>query len=148
MTRFRADLVKFAASMVGWQDAEDMVQNVAVRLLESDPEFASLRSERAWLFQVTYRCCIDHLRETGTHSLVALHDLTVAPVTSDPTGDRERLWDASRLLSELTAEECDWLAAYAYYGSLQVASDALGLAKETFRDRLARVREKLTQEVV
>ncbi len=145
----RHDLVKFAASIVGWQEAEDVVQDVAVKLLEMvPPEFVNVYAERAWLFRVCKHACIDHLRLSGTHPVVAFDDLPAPPAVTDPTGDRERLWDASRLLGGLTAEECDWLAAYAYYGTYEAAAEALGMPFETFRGRLWRVRDKLKMEAV
>jgi RNA polymerase sigma factor (sigma-70 family) len=145
----RRDLVNFAASIVGRQDAEDVVQDVAVQVLEAGlPSYVHAAYERSWLFRLTKHACIDFVRRSGTHPVLAFDDLPAPPAVTDPTGDRERLWDASRLLGDLTAEECDWLAAYAYYGTYEAAAEALGMPFETFRGRLWRVREKLRQEAV
>ena len=141
----RQDLLKFVASIVGWQDAEDIVQDVAVKLLTHEPLFPNAFAARGWIFRVAKHAAIDHLRRTQVYAHVSLSDTAELPALYDPTDERERLWDTSRILATLTAEECDWLAAYAFYGSFEAAGLALDIPKETLRDRIGRIRELLKQ---
>lgn len=146
----RQDLLKFVASIVGWQDAEDIVQDVAVKLLTHEPLFPNAYAARGWIFRVAKHAALNHLRHTRVYAHVSLEDVAELPSFSEPVDERERLWDTSRMLATLTEDECDWLAAYAFYGTFDSAGEALGIPSSTLQDRIGRIREllKQTEEIV
>jgi RNA polymerase sigma-70 factor (ECF subfamily) len=65
--RGRPELVAYATRLVTRPDvAEELVQQAALRTLESERAPADQLSLRAWLFRVLTNLCIDHLRRHST----------------------------------------------------------------------------------
>lgn len=73
--RSRAELVGYAMRMVLRHDvAEEIVQDAAVRLLQSETAFAGEAAMRPWLFRVVTNLAIDHLRRHSTWKELVLVD--------------------------------------------------------------------------
>lgn len=73
--RSRAELVGYAMRMVVRHDvAEEIVQDAAVRLLETATTFQSEAAMRPWLFRVVTNLAIDYLRRHSTWKELVLVD--------------------------------------------------------------------------
>ena len=53
-------------------DAEDVCQNVLIKLLQTDRAFESAEHERAWIVRATANACKDVLRSARRRTSVAL----------------------------------------------------------------------------
>ena len=68
-------LYRTALVMLGGKaDAEDMVQDAFVKLIETRPRFQSPEHEAAWLIRVTVNLCKNRLRSHGWRKTVPLWD--------------------------------------------------------------------------
>jgi RNA polymerase sigma-70 factor (ECF subfamily) len=73
--RNRADLVRYARRLlINAEAADDVVQQTAVRALQSDSHPTGSEDLRRWLFRITSNLAIDELRRRGTWSETALFD--------------------------------------------------------------------------
>src|SRR5258707_4691354 len=76
--------------------AEDMLQEVFVRLWRYGEAFAAADSKLLWLYRVADRCCFDQLSRRSTRVEVPIDDGTDAP---DPArGDWQTLEDPEIVL--------------------------------------------------
>ncbi|MBV8952157.1 MAG: sigma-70 family RNA polymerase sigma factor [Actinobacteria bacterium] len=58
----QADVWRFAAGLVGRADADDVTQDVYLRMFRSLPRFRAESSARTWLLVIARRACVDVLR--------------------------------------------------------------------------------------
>lgn len=143
-------------------DAQDVAQEVFIRLLKSTVPFESDEHLKAWLLHVTINCCRDlqrsawHARvESLDESIEVGHGSDAAPraevPSEDPTPEdetvaalsRNPVWDALKFLSpdqQLAVhlryvEECD---------ETQIAR-IMGVQPATVRTRLHRARKRLRE---
>ena len=64
----KSDLIQFITSIVGHQDAEDVYQDVQIRLLETKfPYRPGDVTERTWTFEVAKNAALNHLRTERRH---------------------------------------------------------------------------------
>jgi RNA polymerase sigma-70 factor (ECF subfamily) len=87
------------------EDAEDVVQEVFVRLAERGPELRAVRHPRRWLLTVTRRCAVDLCRRRQRRRTEPMPE---APYLEPTTGDAERAAEAraiSRLVGRLPANQ-------------------------------------------
>jgi RNA polymerase sigma-70 factor, ECF subfamily len=129
-------------------DAEDVFQDVAVRVWRSFPNRPRLRRPRAWLMTIAYRTFIDHrARRVAVKPLGA-----VADYRSDSADRRAEHADECRRVDAAMAELPDAMRevlALHYAGGLTLrqTADALDVSAGTVKSRLsaalAKLREKL-----
>ena len=81
------------------EDAEDVLQDVIVRVAEKSRELASVRHPRRWLLTVTHRVAIDLCRRRKRRQADPIEDI---PFLVVPTSDPDRGIEA-RSLSRLIA---------------------------------------------
>jgi RNA polymerase sigma-70 factor (ECF subfamily) len=68
-------LFRTAAAVMGSKaDAEDIVQDVFVKLIEKQPDFETLEHESAWLIRVTVNLCKSRLRSHWRKKTTPLFD--------------------------------------------------------------------------
>ena len=107
-------------------DAEDVCQNVLIKLLQTDRAFESAEHERAWIVRATANACKDVLRSARRRTSVALDAVAeaAAPELSQPF--REALY----------------LHYYEGYTAREIA-DMTGGTEDAVAARLSRGRKKL-----
>ena len=121
------------------QDAKDCCQDVFVKLMEYNKNFASDEHRKAWLLAVTKNTCRDHLRRDArrrTDSFEALENLpgpqegneVLAVIFTLPENDREVLY----------LHYCEGYAVREICGLLRLRESAA-------KQRLARARQKLCE---
>ena len=121
-------------------DAEDVVQEVFLKLLMARPSFRDAEHEKAWLIRTTLHRAAD-LRKAASRRNVPLEEALLA---SAPEPE-DRLLAAVRALPEKYGAVIH-LHYYEGY-SLKEIGKLLGLPAATVGTRLARGRERLRQSL-
>lgn len=127
----------------GRADAEDVYQEVFLRLLRDTTDFRDDEHLKAWLLRVTVNCCND-LRRSAWFRRTA--PLEAAPDAAAPAQDgNDELWQAVRALPD-DLRIVVWLHYVEGYGTDEIAP-LVGCRPATVRTRLHRARKKLRLEL-
>lgn len=127
----------------GRADAEDVYQEVFLRLLRNTTDFRDDEHLKAWLLRVTVNCCND-LRRSAWFRRTA--PLEAAPDAAAPVQDgNDELWQAVRTLPD-DLRIVVWLHYVEGYGTDEIAP-LVGCRPATVRTRLHRARKKLRIEL-
>lgn len=70
--RYSAFVLRRALCFVSRADAEELAHEVFLKLLEAPERFTGASSPTTWLYTVTTRLCIDHLRGNTRHEALIL----------------------------------------------------------------------------
>jgi RNA polymerase sigma-70 factor (ECF subfamily) len=143
----------FARRRVGWQEAEDLVQDVYVRLLQQG-EFATLERPREYLYRVASNLAIDSARRVRTRSRFADEELefsiSQAAVTS-PEKIVEGLMELRRFqafLAELPPQARDILLLNRIEDlTHEEIADRLGVSVRTVERRIADALKRLRRRL-
>lgn len=120
-------------------DAEDVFQEVFLRLMQDKTEFQDAEHLKAWLLRVTLRCCAD-LRRSAWFRHTA--PLEAAPDAAAPVlDDHSDLWQAVRALPD-DLRTAVWLHYVEGYRTDEIAG-LVGCRPATVRTRLHRARKQL-----
>lgn len=140
-----ADLIKrLSYTYLGTAaDAEDVCQEVLLKLLDRAEPFASPEHERAWVVRVTANRCKDLLRCRSARPTLPLDEVS-GPIAPDPGDDRARAELVLRAVMRLPLEyrEAIFLRYYENYSIRDVAR-ACGCGEDAAAQRLSRGRAKL-----
>lgn len=117
-------------------DAEDVYQDVFLKLIRHQPEFQNPAHQKAWFIRVTVNTCKDRLKKASRRDL----PLEEAVVAAAPTQDN----GLQEALARLSERDRALLYLYYYegYKTDQIA-DLLEVGGSTVRSRLKRARAKL-----
>ena len=117
-------------------DAEDIVQDVFVKLLSSKSYFRDEEHIKAWLIRVTINLCINYNKSLARRKTVSVEQLDI-PFTQQETGVLEELY----LLPE---DERNILYLYYYEGyKIREIAKILRQKQNTINSKLTRARNKL-----
>ncbi len=126
-------------------DAEDIAQDVCVRLGKAIRSFRGEGRFTTWLYQLTLNAARDHgrklSRESARTQAFAVHALSSAAVEAEPEDELERLWEAVR---QLPAKQCE--AVLLVYGEglgHEAASDVMGCAEATVSWHIHEAKKRL-----
>lgn len=144
----QADVWRFCAHQVDVQAADDLAQDVYVRVAGSMHGFRGDAPARTWLLTITRRVCADHLRgavrrrrhetTTSPDDLQDHHDVATTPDARDVSPDLERL------LAHLSPQRREALVLTQVLGfSYADAAATVGVPIGTIRSRVARARADL-----
>ena len=142
--RYANDVLRVSYFYLGdRQKAEDVTQDVFVRLLTHTPELIPGR-EKAWLLKVALNRCRDLWRAAWVKRVVLgspAMELTPAPGNLDDRLEKQELMQAiHRLPTDF--REVILLHYYQGYGIAEIAA-MLGVPEGTISSRLSRGRKKL-----
>ena len=145
---YATDVLRFSYYYLGdRQQAEDVTQDVFVRLITNQPELEEGK-EKAWLLKVALNRCRDLWRGAWYRRIVLGHpgfELFPAPDEVGSLADQQSLMEAvHRLRSEF--REVVLLFYYQGYSVTEIA-DMLGVAEGTVSSRLSRARKKLEEDL-
>lgn len=137
-------------------EADDVFQEVFLRLVRCEKPFASEEHLKAWLLRLTINCACDLHRSTWAKRVVSYDDALGKKGLSDDGDGIEPLWTNSDatddLLQEVTLDAVKHLPATLrsviylyYYERMDIAEVArtLGLRPNAVKTRLSRARSKL-----
>lgn len=140
VSTYSAMLLRVAYANTGNRaDAEDIAQEVFVRLMRTRPVFNSTEHEKAWLLRVAINLCKNHLRSGWVTKTTPLED---APVQD---GDSELLAVVMNLPQHYRS--AIYLYYYEGYSTKELAS-ILGRRQSTICTWLSRARELLRADLV
>ena len=129
---------------LGRADAEDVCQNVFLKLLQCDRRFADEGETRAFIIRMTINECKDALKSGWRRRTVPLDELIEREAPGLPAQDSDVLAAVQRL--PLKYREAVYLYYYEGYNTEEIAALA-GVKPAAVRQRLARAREKLRREL-
>lgn len=120
-------------------DAEDVVQNTFIKLLQANPEFQTGDDARRWLIRVAVNECKNLWKSFWRKNICSLEDLGYEPVSE--SGPQETLWeDVQRLPPKYRIV----LHLYYYEGySVREIAALLRISESNVQVRLMRARNKL-----
>lgn len=126
------------------QAAEDVVQEVFIKVLRSIQGFDGAAAFSTWLYRVTRNVCLDALR-AGRRRPVPV-DLLDLPLTAsdDTAGEAITSATVEHVMRTLPPEDRDALSAIGLFGmSYAEAAIALGVPEGTVKSRVFRARRTL-----
>jgi RNA polymerase sigma-70 factor (ECF subfamily) len=140
-------LVRFARGILGSLDeAEDVVQDTLVRLLENAARWRPEARIGTWLHRVCYNCAIDRLRrrrgfldESALEAVADEGELADAALVRD-----ERLGSLRAAIEGLPERQRAALVLFHFQGLAQrEAADVMGVSETAFESLLSRARRQL-----
>ena len=126
-------------------DAEDIYQEVFLKLARADIPFENQERVKAWLLRVTVNCSVNLFRSAWRRHVQTVEAL---PERASPSIDDERYEALDRALDVLPARYRAVIHLY-YYEDMSVdeISAVLDAKPATIRSRLSRGRERLRREL-
>ena len=146
IARWHAPLWSFVRRLVGSDDAaQEIFQDVWVRVIRGIPRLRDGTRLRAWLFGITRRTVMDHLRQEYARSPAA--DVDVDEIAAEASAeDAEDLEELERALVALPIIEREVLTLfYLQELSLSEVAEALKVPVGTVKSRLFRAKRLLRQ---
>lgn len=121
-------------------DAEDMVQEVFLKLVDQYPDFQDSEHKKAWLIRVTINQCKNRLKSAWFKKTQPIYDASLSYT------DEERfVMDA---ILELPIKYRSVILLYYYEGySIREISSILGAKETTVSSQLQRARSKLKSKL-
>ncbi|MBR6950738.1 MAG: RNA polymerase sigma factor [Oscillospiraceae bacterium] len=120
------------------QDAEDICQNVLLRLMTTDQTFTDPTHEKAWIIRVTINACKDELRAARRRKTVSLEEARNVAIFA------EEVSPVLTAVFSLPLKYRQVIHLYYYEGySQREIAQLLGENENTVASRLHRGREKL-----
>ena len=126
-------------------DAEDAVQQAALRGLERITTFDITRPFQGWWFAILRNCCMDCLRRTRSTRTDNLENHVLPAPSEEPAADWERLDAAIETISEAHRE----ILRLRYFGDLSYVdlAEVLSIPKGTVMSRLHLARQALAMKL-
>lgn len=117
-------------------DAEDIVQEVYVKLFKRHGDFKTEEHLKAWLIKVTYHRCKDFFRSSWYRKVVPIHEEIDLLAPEEQTVMEE--------IFQLKSDERTIIYLYYYEGySMKEIAYMLGKNENTISSKLQRARKKL-----
>ena len=127
-------------------DAEDIFQDVFVKLVMHEKPFESEEHRKAWLIRVTINCCNSHFVAPWRKNVDALDDVTMAQLPDEDTlqPDSPDAPDVYGEVLKLPQQMREVLLLF-YYENMSVReiATALSTTEVNIKKRLSRARQKL-----
>jgi RNA polymerase sigma-70 factor (ECF subfamily) len=143
---FGDDILRLAYSYLkSRHDAEDIVQETLIRLMQKQPFFEDEKKEKSWLLTVASNLCKDLLRSAEKQRNVAFPEgFDIAREEQSPYDDEESILEAVMKMPEKYRSVIH-LYYYEEYSTKEIA-DIVGKNESTIRSLLKRGREKLKRQ--
>ena len=127
--------------------AEDVTQDVFVKLISSRPNLEAGR-EKAWLLKVALNRCRDLWRSAWIKKVVLGHPGFESFPAPDEIGNIADQYSLAEAVNRLKPEFKEVVLLFYYQGfSVMEIADMLQIAEGTVSSRLSRAREKLQKEL-
>lgn len=130
------------------QDAEDIFQEVFLRLCANQTAFASEEHRKAWLIRVTVNCCNSHFVAPWRKKVVCLDDVALAQLQEETAPQPEGTPDIYAQVLRLPQHMREVVLLF-YYEDLSIRdiAQALQITEVSVKKRLSRARQKLKMEL-
>ena len=154
MNRYSRSIYYLAIRMTNsHEDAEDISQEVFVRVFKALPTWKPKASFYTWLRTVALNLCIDHHRTRIRHQIQSLdaREGSVVSISTDPSGDPLKMTEMEELrqrillaAEKLSPQQRKAFMLFRYGGlSLKETAEAMGCAVGTIKAHLSRATEKM-----
>ncbi|MGD9853621.1 MAG: RNA polymerase sigma factor [Planctomycetaceae bacterium] len=144
---FQCQVYRLTVRIVGWQDAEDVTQQVFLQVFRKMGQFAGHSKFETWLYRLAMNEALQHLRKERRWNHQPLRHEPMSPHKreEEQTEDKDVLEQAlSRLEPELRSlfvlREVEGL-------SYREIAEAMGIPEGTVGSRLNRARRELQQHL-
>ncbi len=142
-------------AIVGRAAAEEIVQDVFVKLWQARIKFPNLRSAYAWVYKCCTNAAVDFLRSHANQTVAlqtddgkSLPQVELAFATSQPTSDLEKQTEAKQalqiLVKELSPEEASLFVYRTFEG---LSQDEIAEVMKISRRTVNRILEKLDHKL-
>ncbi len=128
-------------------DAEDVAQDVFVRLLKYEPQFENKEHEKAWFVKATVNLCRDIMKSKWNSTTVSIEKIPEqekAYFRLPDTKEDETLWEVLELPEKY--RDCLYFFYYEDYSVREIAR-LLGMPENTVKTNLKRGREALKKRL-
>ena len=153
------EVVRFYSPMV-WRlaltktksthDAQDIFQEVFLKLVMNQKPFASEEHRKAWLIRVTINCCNSHFVAPWRKNVDTLEDTMLEQIADEDTLEGTDM-DAPDVYSQVMRlpENMREVILLFYYEELSIReiADIVGTSEVNVKKRLSRARQKLRMEL-
>ena len=138
--RYGEKLLRYATSILySHQDAEDAVQDVFLRAYLNRCEFDG-QNLSAWLYKITYNCCLDKLKARSRRKLLFFGDIKEEPTYMEDSFSMPEIMDA---LKGLNPQERALLYGRVMNGhSYDELSQIMGTSPAALRKQYERAKKK------
>ena len=145
---YATDVLRVSYYYLGNREmAEDVTQDVFVRLITNHPDLEQGR-EKAWLLKVALNRCRDLWRSAWVKKVVLGHPGFECFPAPDELGKMADQCALSESVNRLKPEFKEVVLLFYYQGfSVTEIADMLNIAEGTVSSRLSRAREKLQKEL-
>jgi RNA polymerase sigma-70 factor, ECF subfamily len=125
---------------------DDALQEAYAKAFRGLADFREEAGLGTWLYRITYRACVDHLRREGRHVTEAAdgRDVPARGAAAEPAATAVARADLARALAALPVDQrAAVLLFYAEGLDYDTAAAVLGVAAGTIASRLSRARAAL-----
>jgi RNA polymerase sigma-70 factor (ECF subfamily) len=144
--RSQADVWRLAAHLVGREEADDVTQEVFLRVFRSLPGFRAESSARTWLLAIARRTCADVIRAARRRRRLQDRITAHRPDRAAPARDGSVCLDD--LVANLDDDRRSAFVLTQVIGcSYDEAAEVCGTPVGTIRSRVARARADLLEQV-
>lgn len=142
-------LVAHIAQIVGWQDAEDVVQEAYVKVLSTQSKWDGRASAKTWLYTIARNCAFDWMRAQGRDPAAPEEGPVLEGRPGDPWDVQalEDSIDLHRAIERLKPEHQDVIVARMFCDSLSEAAELLGVSHSSLKSRYWRALKKLQADL-
>lgn len=143
------DVLRFAYSYVkDYQTAEDIFQEVFIKVNGAAPQFRGECSVKTWLLRITSNTCKDFLKSAYSRHVTLFAEGEEENLSVDDMTEKAEQKEQSRKVREAVLslpEEFREVLLCLYFEELSVkeTAEALGIRTGTVKSRLSRARERL-----
>ncbi|MDR1156449.1 MAG: sigma-70 family RNA polymerase sigma factor [Bacteroidales bacterium] len=152
MTHLRPKLYRFALAFVGRTDeAEDVVQEIGIKLWERRGELDALRSVEAYAMSAVRNRCLDYARSphSRTAEWVEAHDAVHEQTPYKSVEQSDMVAFVRRLIDRLPEQQQMVIRLRDIEGyELEEIAEILGMNGGTVRTSLSRARRKIREELL
>lgn len=141
--RFRQRVYSYCLRMLGGnpQEAEDLYQEVFIRVYQRAHLFAEDKSLSGWIFTIAHNLCLNRLRDRRPTETIEDYSIASAPQEDFGEDWQSRIQWA---LDQVPAENREPFLLFEYQGlSYQEIADTMKLTIPAVKSRIYRSREQL-----
>ena len=143
---YRIALTKTGSS----HDADDIFQEVFLKLVMNEKPFESEEHRKAWLIRVTVNCCNSHFVAPWRKNVTSMEDVMLEQLADEG----EKFWQEDGGLDVYAEvmklpEQMREVVLLFYYENMSVReiAEAVGTSEVNVKKRLSRARERLRLEL-
>lgn len=131
-------------------EAEDILQDVGVRLQQHQSMINSIENVEGWLYHVTKNLIVDYYRKKNRYSLTDdMEALTAAETAESDNYNQETAVCLLVLVNNLSPTDRDAIMSSDYYGEKQrMLGQKWGLSYSGSKNRVQRARKKLRSKLL